>query len=558
MRLPENKAQLLKKVIQLIDDCRVSMGDRANLCSTLRQWKYTGSPDGDTAIYNRLESHIDRMSSYLYSPLDLRFLMEFENEYPEDILKMSESGARYLTKSLERNDIDMMFGDGLDQALTNGSSIMKLMWGHDGLKAKIIPQFNFGVYKEDLNDLDQQEALLETSYITIHELWRRISHLPDAADIYKRAKSHAKSATDVSEASYFHSVVLAGSGPSVDTTNGMTPNSVGGTVSIDVNSVGPILSPETRMNLITFHELTVVDDATGDYTTIQFVEPDIIITPRLKKHNLFLKGEHPYIMIQPNAVSNYAWGRSEMAPMLKLQALLRDRMEDIKKLMGLQYDRLLAFIGFDGMNDDMYDAFKEAGFISQSTPGAKVEDLTPKLPDAAFQDVNEILRFMDDVSGFQNILSGQGEQGVRSGSHAQTLMKTASPRMRDRATLVERQCASMGNKAFELLRTKEARTLWYDTGEDDKKEFFLTSIPDDYRVIVDSHSSSPIYEQDHQQLALVLLKAGIIEGDSAMDLIQSLPMRDLLKSRYKIMQQKKAQMLKEHPELLTTGKSGRK
>ena len=99
MRLPENKSQLLKKVIQLIDDCRVSMGDRANLCSTLRQWKYTGSPEGDTAIYNRLESHIDRMSSYLYSPLDLRFLMEFENEYPEDILKMSEAGSRYLTKS---------------------------------------------------------------------------------------------------------------------------------------------------------------------------------------------------------------------------------------------------------------------------------------------------------------------------------------------------------------------------------------------------------------------------------------------------------------------------
>jgi len=41
-------------------------------------------------------------------------------------------------------------------------------------------------------------------------------------------------------------------------------------------------------------------------------------------------------------------------------------------------------------------------------------------------------------------------------------------------------------------------------------------------------------------------------------LIQSLPMRDLLKSRYKIMQQKKAQMIKEHPELLTKGKTGRK
>jgi hypothetical protein len=228
-------------------------------------------------------------------------------------------------------------------------------------------------------------------------------------------------------------------------------------------------------------------------------------------------------------------------------------MEDIKKIMGLQYDQLLAFIGFSGLTDDMYDGFKQAGFIAQENPGAKVENLTPKLPTEAFADINEVLRFMDEVSGFANILSGQGEAGVRSGNHASTLMKTASPRLRDKAILTERQCSEVGNKSFELLRVKEANAHWVGDGLDPTAEFLLSSIPEDFRVVVDSHSSSPIYEEDHKQLALLMMKAGVIDGESFLDLVH-VPMRDILKARLKLKQEKEAQMIKEHPELLTKGK----
>ena len=265
-----------------------------------------------------------------------------------------------------------------------------------------------------------------------------------------------------------------------------------------------------------------------------------------------LPHEHPYVMVQPNPMAGYLWGRSELVPLLKMQALLRDRLEDIKKIMGLQYDRLLAFIGFSGMGDETYDAFRQAGFLTEDNPGAKVEDLTPKMPPEAFADVKEILGFLDDLSGFQNILGGQGESGVRSGNHAQTLLKTASPKMRASATLVERQCADMGNKAFELLRVKEAKQHWIGENADDNKMFLLSQIPDDYRVTVDSHSASPIYEEDHKQMAAFLLKAGIIDGESALDMLP-LPMRDLLKARYRQMQQQKQQLMKEHPELLQKG-----
>jgi hypothetical protein len=45
------------------------------------------------------------------------------------------------------------------------------------------------------------------------------------------------------------------------------------------------------------------------------------------------------------------------------------------------------------------------------------------------------------------------------------------------------------------------------------------------------------------------LKAQIIDGESALDML-NVPMRDLLKSRYRAMQATKAKYAQEHPEAI--------
>lgn len=551
MRLPDSEKRLISKSLQILEDCNSSSAARASNCQTLRGWKLTGSDDGNPAIYNRLEPHIQRVAGYLFSSAELRFLMEFENKYPQKTYLQAAVAAKYLTKSIERQDIDLRFAAGVEEALTFGCSILKLMYGNQGLTSRIISPWNFSVYREGNTLLSEQEAVAETAYITKEDFWRRISHLPDAAALYKRAISHAKK-NNVGEPdnSYFHSVLLAGSSPIQP---GNDDISTGGMVSVNSNFAGQQMSAETQAELITFYELTVLDDNRGDYTTIQICAPDILITPRMKRTNLFLPQELPYVKIQPNSVEGYFWGRSELAPLLKLQNLLAERMDDMKQIMGLQYDRLLAFVGFSGMDDEMYDRFKQSGFIAQEQPGAKVEDLTPKLPEAAFAEIKEILSFMDDVSGFQNILSGQGEPGVRSGNHAQTLMKTASPRMRQKAMQVERQIAEVGDKSFKLLKVKEARAHWIgDKIEDQDDAFLLSAIPEDARVVVDSHSASPVYEEDHKEMAFALLKAGIVDGESVLDLVP-VPHRDLLKERYAKIKEEKAAMIAKYPQLAFKG-----
>lgn len=544
MILPGAPEKLLKKILQLRDDCAASMDMRRDHAALLRKWRFTGSDTGEGAIYNRLRLDIDRKAAYLFSPSDLRFHIEFENRQPEHILQMAEVASLYLTRTLEAHDVDVKFGIGVKEALTYGAAIIKLLYGHSGVTARLVPIWNFGVYRESVNELSAQEVVSERIYITKEEFWRRISHLPNAADMFKRAVQFAKTRNDTPEVeSNFVQVVLGGQAPLVTTS---ATNETGGTVDTVLNNSLSYMAPQQIAELLEFYEITVLDDETGDYTTIQMVMPDIVITPRGKKHNLFIERELPYVKIQPSPIEGYFFGNSEISGLLKLQSLLKERLEDIRKLMGLQYDRLLAFTGFSSLTDETYDQFREAGWITNDTPGAKVEDLTPKLPPEAFADVKEILMMMDDVSGFHNILSGQGESGVRSATHAQSLMRTASPRLRDQAMLTERQCSEMGNKAFSLLRAKEATSHWVDDGSNDAKQFLLSAIPEDFRVVVDSHSSSPVYEEDLNQKVAFLLKAGIIDGESALDLM-NVPMRDLLKSRYKTLQRARAKAEAERP-----------
>lgn len=533
------------KVNDIVERCRVSVSARAMMCRSLKQWRYTGSNDGTVAIYNRLNGHIEKLTSYLYSPSDLRYSIEYMFTEPSKLqLEQQRVAAKYLTRRVEESGVPRRVGGGVDCSLTYGTALVKLLWGNKGLTGRIVFPWNFGVYREDIADLDAQEAMCETVYIGLPDLWRRISHMKGAQELYDRARKYAKRRAQTPEAeTFFHQVLLAAQPPAINTTT-PTMQQPGGLIQVTADPVGGIISPEVLAETIALHEITVLNDKTGDYTTIQMADPDIIIEPYLRCRNLFVEGEHPYVKIQPNEMEGYFWGRSELADLLMLQSYLAERVSDIKKLHSLQYDRILAMIGFSGMNDERYDQLKHDGWLAEDSPAAKIQDLTPPLPPGAFTELKEILGAMDDVSGFNNILSGQGEQGVRAGNHAQMLMRTASPRLRDRTISVEESVAEVGGKALELLAAKDATQLVAE-----KEGFLLSQLPNDLRVTVDSHSASPIYEVDHMQQAMILERGGAIGPEGLLELI-SVPHKERLLEQLKERQAREAEMIREHPELL--------
>jgi hypothetical protein len=546
MILP-SPAKLPQWTKDLVDQCRVSASARQALARTQKMWLYTGNDSGSQAIYNKLIVHCDKLASNLFAPADLRLFVEYENDYGPEWTKRGRVAGRFLTREFARRGFADLFGQAVFECLPHGSCFLKLIWGHDGPVGRLVMPWNMGVYREDVNGLDQQEAITETAYITEQELWRRISHRSDAKELFKRARGYARRRSALEEGdTYIHQVILAGTAPIIGTPDQPTTGS-GGFVQLSPAPSSALLSPDVAAGLITMHEIYVVNDETGDYTTIQIVDPDIILAPRMIRDNMFIPHDHPYQIVQANPQAGYVWGRSELADLIKLQSLLRDRIEDVKRIMSLQYDRIRAFVGFSGMNDERYDQLKNDGWIAEAMPGAKVEDLTPELPAHAFDEIKVIDGFFDSIAGFDNVLSGKGEPGVRAGSHFQGLVRTASPRLRDRALRAEEQVAQFAEKMMWLMAAKDARAHWTNYEDPEHKtDFYLSQLPPDARVLVDSHSSSPIYEQDHATTAAFLFKAGAIDGEDLLDLLP-VPNRDMLKEKLQAREAAKQKFLSSLP-----------
>ena len=78
MRLPTNQKDLLRRVLDVKDACRSSAANRAALARSQSLRIETGRATGTRSLANLLYAHVDRVASHLFSPVDLRFILDFE------------------------------------------------------------------------------------------------------------------------------------------------------------------------------------------------------------------------------------------------------------------------------------------------------------------------------------------------------------------------------------------------------------------------------------------------------------------------------------------------
>lgn len=562
LEIPHGKNRIVKFANDLIEECRTSSAQRAAQCRKINSMVETGRQDGVRSKINLMRNLLERYASHLFSPTDLRFTIDFENDYPRNILDRGAVVGRILTRDWERNNTDMVFGQGVQDGAKYGSVILKQWVQNEGPEQvpvyhkRIVMPWAFGVYREDENDIYKQSVLCETVVLTLPEVWRRIYHLPEADKLMARVKANAQKGTgDDTAASFFHQV-LSTSQINTSATSATAPIP-GGIVQLNSDPNYAIMGPEIAVDLVKMHELWVQGE--NDYVTIQLIEPDILVCPLYKHDNLLIPGKintglHPYTLIQPNPMTGYFFGQSALADVFEPQTMLSTWADDISRLFGLQIDKILAFPGEDGMTDERYDQFRAAGYVGL-TGGATVTDLTPKFPPEAMPMLKLIMETINIVMGFPPIMQGQGEQGVRAGSHANTLLKTASPRLRDGSLLIERQCAAAADLRLSLMEAKDGRNYWTkgDSLETvEKSQFLLSDLPEDRRVSVDSHSSSPIFADDHAQLVSFGVTRGFINGHRAIDMLP-FPNKEILQADLREKEKNDAEfmqkIMKEHPEI---------
>jgi len=514
-----------------------SVEERALVYTRAAQYYYTGTYDARAAIYNKTKPFIDKLSGFLMQPTDVRFQVIFDTGEDDSVLKRAQLVSEKLSADYRSTDSDVTFSEAVTWSMVNGCQLLKHFPHDEGFKLAAVHPQNFGVLGETILDLDEQEAFCHVTYPTMTRLRGLLDDHPRKKEILARIEAGRPTTKDEEQPSYFHQMVVGGLNPLGEP--GGAPRSEAAGI-VNVFPVPTPWKPNRRISpTVKFCELWIKDrDRGGDYTTMQVVYPDIIIEGDLTRRNLSkVPGRSSFVKIQPQITPGYFWGRSYISDVQMLQDVLNKRLRDLKVLWDRNVNAPQVFSGFTSITEEQYfKIISEGGFINDPNPNAKTNPLVQPPPPQTLEEINFLLQLFEEASGFSPIMSGQGEPGVRAGVHAQTLVRTSSPRLIEQAARVERQLAESGYLSLRIMQAMDPRIYRTDTGQ----EFILKEFPDDFQVQVDSHSASPAFAEDNRQVAIALARAGAIDSEDLIHMLHP-PGAELLLARLRQRQKAQAQ-----------------
>ena len=514
--------------LDLIQKCLVSRDERKSDYAGLRSWYLFGNGPSETpALYNKIYPHIDQLTSFLYSAETTRFSINIGAAVNEAEHTKIPTLTRALNDEWLNSNADQVFSQAVSWSLAYASTFVKLII-NNGIHPYMVEPGCIGVLREDSPYTDRQEAVVQTYYITKSELYARLYSHPNRDKIVKRVSATQHDRTEV--ANGVEKIILSASNPTMY-----------GNVNLDLSGMNRYKATVAE-ETVEMTELWVWNDDTSDYQVVTRAEPDIIIYDRAGE-SVFLKGELPFIQVCPNPQYDYYWGTSEVARLIYLQQLRTKRMSEILDLLSKQVSPPTALIGFTGILDEKNFALNRAGgLLATDMPNAKVEKLAPTIPPDLFKEIGEIDAMFEEASGISSILQGKGESGVRSTGHASQLARLGSSRAKKRALVIEDSLEKLATLYLKCMQTYD-NTHFKDV---QGVPFIAEQFTKDFVVKVDAHSNSPIFMEDLRQLAFNLFKAQVIDKESLLDLLEP-PMKQLLKDRLKVMEQKQAEKAAQQP-----------
>jgi hypothetical protein len=541
LKLPQEADSLSPWTTEIIDEMLTTSDERAMVATRASQFYYQGTSDSRAAIYNKVKPFIDKLAGFLLQPTDIRFSIIYDSTEPEDVLQRAQVASEKLTADYRQTDSDIKFAEAVVWALINGCQIIKHIPDKRGFRLAPVHPQHFGVLSETTLALDEQEAFVHVSFPTVSQLRAMLDEgdYPNPEEIIAKVLTANKDERADEEPTYFHQMVVGGMQPLGNPND--TPSAAG---LVSVFPTPTPWRPQKRIwQTVRFCEVWVQDaDRSGDYTTLQMVYPDILIEGRNTRRNLSkIPGHHPFVKVQGQPTPGYFWGRSLIADVQMLQEVLNKRLRDLKIMWDRNTNAPHVLSGFTSVTEEQYfKIISEGGFVNDPNPNAKAQKLTEPPPEGYLQELEFIWQMFDEASGFSPVMSGQGEPGVRAGVHAQTLVRTSSPRLIDQAARIERQLADSGYLSLRLMQAMDPSIYSTDQGT----EFLLKQLPEDFQVVVDSHSASPAFAEDNRQVAIALARAGAIDAE---DLIRMLhpPGAELLLSRLRDRQKAQAEQAKE-------------
>lgn len=595
---------------EISEACFVSRKERISRGAVFKNFFTSGDANGDPQIYPLVYEFIDTLTSELYSPSELRFGVEFSGSPTVVDRAMGHAAAAELNRHIHQGNVDTCIEQAVTWSLVKGKTFIKLLWSDDGFEPYLIQPEYMGVLREDIEQLDRQEAFVQSTYYTPERFAELVANFEDRDAIMRKVQKHmepSKEGDDPNNANHLKQVILGGIYPYTAAGSGQGNTQKNRGFVEWLGGPNPTLDPKVMKSLIRMDELWVWDDDRDDYTVIQHVGDDVLITGKDTHRNIFadmwdpdntkkkikadddnpLSGQHPFIEICPNPFDGYFWGRSEIINVALLQESINKRLNGINSLLRLQEDPPRYFrMGTAMKQQELAKLKKPGGYLVDSNPQSQPPiALAPELPPDLWNSLHEYMKLFYQIGGLPPVVQGRGESGVRAQGHAEVLAHMASPRFKDRALLVERQVSCIGGLGLAMMKARFAQVLtgWLMPSDqtfverllmkigikpegitdklipdDDIKlppapnmkpvPFIMHQLPKNAKVTVSSHSSSPALSRDTRSLLFDLFKLGILSPEQLVSNVNPPNVEEVLED-LKRKQIQEAEFMAQHPEV---------
>lgn len=555
MIFPDRDEDLERRVAWLVERCKESQRDRIQVYDRRERYFLFGTNGNDQVRYNRIESHIDLVAAFLYAPDHAFYNIAAQRNASEEAIRQAIALQDEFNDDFQDNGTSDAFAEAIPWACCYNTMHAKQGWNDVRGEATVtlVQPHQFGVFREDLTDLDEQEAFVHTYALEYHDALNRIVRAGRASDLARMSVTNQPFESPFPE--MLTRMIIAGTGG----------------VNLQGNILGQInpeytpidtYQPKSQHPMVMFNELWAWDTETSDYRIFHVVDPDILVgdsrrtikammsvphlkdglekkakkVPRRKRQqepdeppgeddfaisesNLFLPGENPFTKIQPYRKYNYYWGKAHIDSLMSLQDWMNQRFEQIDDLLEQQAYPPRVGTGFSGLVDEKMEAFGGSDtWLLDQMPNAKLEMLRPELPEDMFAELKEIGVFFLEASGLTEVVAGKGESGVRSRQHAKQLQQTGSGRIKRAALALEPSLVRIGDIGLKLkMRNDDAPIIPEPVEGKDGKEvsepFVPAQLATEVKIRISGHAHSPLFVDDAREMALLLKKSGAIDNE---------------------------------------------
>lgn len=535
MRIPlaiDERAGWLDRTRQQL---RRSLDQRRGRYASWRTWYLHGGFEWG-ARYNKIGPQLNTLSSYLYAPRSVRFGLNGGPLADETQIDMYEAVADRLRALWNESGADHSYAGEALWSLVYGCGLMKFGWHDKSPQCTPVGAGNFGVWRDDLPGLEGQQALIHVFRLDVDTVrgWMVGAGMPELeAEQWIRRWGDGKPAAAPAQGT----IAIGAQNPIV--WNGSAPGTIAGGVA-DWGTTSASYDAATDSPTLEIEEIWALDDRTHDFRIFQTIEHDLILSDR---PNDVLPGHHPFVQMTVDPIDDYFWGYSTVAQLIPLQAWREKRMNQLDRLFARQANPPMVFSGFmGGVSDEKAAAvMRRGGLLANSqTPSAKVDLLTPSINELSFTEIGEIDQMFNETLGLTSALQGISTGGERGGEHAKTVMSAGAGRLTRRMMNVERSVAQGAAILLAMARRYDDTVLVTDEGV----KFTMAMLPGDASIEVATHSASPLFANQAEQLAAQLMEMGVIDKEDFLDLADP-PQAQALKQRLRKREKRQAEQMKQ-------------